>query len=175
MSIATASQIRSRFIYVTIPPSDEAPDEAPGRVKCRQPDPLVLVAEGLLQLDIYGGVMALIADRIDAAIDNRPLPGDAPTRRETAAFLDRWVCAAAVEPVVVLTEQDAAARPEALWIEEMGADLKLAIFRATNARLLSQRVIDAVADFRRHQSTSARPGPDGTAVRDAAVGAAAGG
>lgn len=175
MPSITAEQFRQRTIQVPIPAPAGAPPDAPVQYfTCRRPDPLVLIADGVLPLEVYGHVLAQIADRVDAVFDNRPPAGGAATRREYSDFIDRWVCAAAVEPRIVLTEAEATAAPEALWAEEVDADLKLAIFRMTNARILSPRMTDAVSEFLRRKSPGAPAGSDGAAVRDAAVEPAAG-
>ncbi len=72
-----------------------------------------------------------------------------------------------MSPRVVLTEAEAS--DDAIWVEDLAPDVRVAVFTKTNDRLANPRVIDAVADFRRRQPVDPDPGSDGTPVRDAAV------
>lgn len=157
--LSTAADLRARLVVVSVPGDD---DEPPMRVACRRPDPLVLFASELLPLDIYAKVAEKVAGSITAfgtaALTDPGLYGD---------FIDRWVCAAAVTPRMVLTKDDAS--EEAIWVEDVPPGLRLAIFMKTNDRLVGKRVTDAVSEFRRHQRVDPDPGPGGAAVRGTAV------
>lgn len=162
---STAASLRARPIIVTVPSDGEAD---PIRIACRRPDPLTLFASDLLPLEIYAAVAEQVTGPVAAfslaALRNQALYGD---------FIDRWVCAAAVDPVVVLTAAEAS--EDAIWVEDLGPDIRVAIFLKTNDRLAGKRVTDAVADFRRLQSVDPDPGSDGPAVRGAPVESLVGG
>jgi len=162
---STAAQLRARPIIVTVP-SEE--DEPPVRISCRRPDPLVLFTSDLLPLEIYAAVAEKVTGPLPefsrAAFQNQGLYGD---------FMDRWVCAAAVDPVVVFTAEEAS--DAAIWVQDLAPEIRVAIFMRTNDRLASTRVIAAVTDFRRHQSVDPDPGSDGAPVRDPAVESLVGG
>lgn len=157
--LSTAASLRARPIIVTVP-SDG--DSEPVRISCRRPDPIVLFANDMLPLEIYANVAENVSGTMNsftlAAVKDPATYGD---------FVDRWVCAAAVSPKVVLAEQDAS--DEAIWVEDLAPDVRVAIFMKTNDRLANKRVIDAVAEFRRNQSVDHDTGPDGAQVRDTAV------
>jgi hypothetical protein len=128
MSTATAEQIRKRPIYVLLPGTDL-------RLECRRPEPLELIASGLLKLETFGSVIEQIAETLQtiqmtAALDNRPV--DEPTKPQTFNdFLDLWCVAAVVAPKVVLAEEDAIYDPTALWVKDLDFDVKGEIFQKT--------------------------------------------
>jgi hypothetical protein len=169
MAVGTAEQIRTRPILVRVPNSEL-------EIECRRPDPLALIAHNVLPLDIFAGVLERIAQWTDAGEALTSEIGqaviDAP--KAWGQFIDRWVCAAAVRPQVVLTEADARDVPDALWIDELEYELKMEIFAKTARGLRSPRVGVAVRDFRRLQQSRAAAGPDGAPVREETVGVAAG-
>lgn len=170
MPIATADQIRNRPILVTIPGTDQ-------QIQCRRPDPLTLLADGVLPLPIFADVLEQLHDLMQPQpeYDNRPITDHVAKQPKTyEAFVARWVCAAAVAPRVVLTEEEAIADPEALWVEDLELDVQISIVRQTGRLLASARVIAAVRDFRRQQSAGAGAGSDRETVREDAVGAVAG-
>jgi len=156
---STAAQLRARPIVVTVPGEGDA---EPVRIACKRPDPLVLFTNGLLPLEIYAAVAEVAATTVGnfsrEAFKDPALYGD---------FIDRWVCAAAMTPRVVLTEGEAS--DEGVWVEDLSPDVRIAVFMKTNDRLASKRVIDAVAEFRRRQPVDLDPGSGGEAVRHAAV------
>ncbi len=156
---STAASLRARPIIVTVPGEDGS---EPVRISCRRPDPLVLFASALLPLEIY----AKVAEKVTGPIAGFSLAAlkDQGTYGE---FIDRWVCAAAVQPHVVLTQEEAS--DEAIWVEDLAPEVRVAIFLKTNDRLANKRVTDAVAEFRRGQPVDPDPGSDGPAVRDTAV------
>lgn len=173
MPIGTADQFRTRPILVTVAGSDL-------QIECCKPDPLDLIARDLLPLDIFSDVIEAIAKWNQTPNDgslpalNRELADVVLAHPKAwADLMDRWVCAAAVKPRVVLTEAEAAADPTALWIEDLDYETKTDIFGRTNARLRkSPRVGAAVKEFRRLQPGGVGAGSDRPAVRDAAVGVA---
>lgn len=158
-SSSTAEQLRGRRVIVTVPGDDV---NEPMRILCRRPDPLVLFSSELLPLAVYGSVVAAASSSIgefstEAAKD----PG------KYGDFIDRWACAAAVNPLVVMTEAESS--DVAIWVEDLAPEVRVAIFMRTNDRLANKRVIDAVAEFRRTQPMDPGSGPSGAAIRDVAV------
>lgn len=172
MAIATAEQIRNRPILVPVPGSDF-------EIECRCPDPLVLISEGILPLETYGALLAKLHDVVESGssnviYDNRPVAESVADDPKTFFdMIDRWVCAAAVRPQIVLTDDEATADPSKLSVLDIDRPVKLEIVRRTTRRLLSPRLKTAVQEFRHKRSDGAGPGPDGAAVREDAVGAIA--
>lgn len=171
MAIATADQIRHRPIFITIPGTDL-------QIECRRPDPLDLIANGLLPLELYAGVLEQLTTWAET-------PGGASPADVAAAilgegdkyetFTKRWITAAAVTPRVVLTIEEADADPKALWVDELEDSVKYEIVAKTyTARRFARRVSAAVTEFRRLRADGAGAGRDGQAVPDASVAAAAG-
>lgn len=158
---STVAQLRARRIIVTVPGDGET---EPVRIACRRPDPLELFAGELLPLTVYAAVVEVLATSSSVGKFSEAAAKDPATYGD---FIDRWACAAALQPLVVPTAQDAT--DEAIWVEELPPDVRVAIFMRTNDRLVSKRVIDAVAEFRRHQPLDHDPGSDGTPVRESAV------
>lgn len=157
--LSTAASLRARQIIVTV--QGDA-DTEPVRIACKRPDPLRLFASELLPLELYGAV----ADTASSSIGTF----SAAAAREPGKygdFIDRWACAAAVQPAIVMTEAEAS--DEAVWVEDLAPEVRVAIFMRTNDRLANKRVIDAVAEFRRQQPVDLDPGSGGAPVRDGAV------
>ncbi len=167
--LSTAASLRARSIIVTVPDGDAEPI----RIACKRPDPLPLFASELLPLEVYAAVIETIGgtayrhamqthDELrkmtDAAAKDPATYGD---------FIDRWACAAAVTPAVVLTAAEAS--DEAIWVEDLPPEVRVAIFMRTNDRLANKRVIDAVAEFRRTQRVDPDPGSGGSTVRNNTV------
>jgi len=164
--LSTPASIRGRQIIVTVPDGDAEPI----RIACKRPDPLQLFAGELLPLEVYGAVAEKVA--ASSSVGDFALAA-AKDPAKYGDFIDRWTCAAAVKPVVVLTEAEAS--DEAVWVEDLPPDVRVAIFMRTNDRLTSKRVIDAVAEFRRHQLLDPDPGSGGQTVRDSPVESLVGG
>lgn len=156
---STAASLRARPIIVTVPGDG---DNEPVRLACRRPDPLILFASELLPLPIY----AAVAEAVTTSM-NRLSLGAVKDPIAYGDFIDRWVCAAVVTPHVVLTEAEAS--DEAIWVEDLSPEVRVAVFLRTNDRLSTKRVTDAVAEFRRHQPLDPDPGSSGAPVRGAAV------
>jgi len=159
---STPASLKARLVLVTVP-AVEGESEAV-RIACRRPDPLVLFANGWLPLEIFATVLEKVqgpmSEFVEAALVDAETYGD---------FIDRWVCAAAVTPPIVLTEAEAVANEAAIWVEDLAPDVRFAIWRKTTDRLASRRVSEAVTTFRRGQSVDPPAGPDGAAVFRAAV------
>lgn len=169
MAVATAEQIRNRKVFVQVPGLDL-------EIECRCPDPLVLITEGILPLETYSAVLALINEVLDTGVifDNRPLAEGKETDPKTVSdMIARWVCAAAVAPVIVVSEDEAMADPSKLWVFDLEPAIRIEIVRRTGRRLVSSRLKTAVQEFRRQRFPGAGPGPDGAAVREDPVGVAA--
>lgn len=168
MTAPTADQIRNRLILVAL---SDSPDV---QLQCRRPDLLRLIADNVLPLDTFGAVLEHLSQIVEANVlfDNRPLVESVVSTPEVYNdFVDRWVCAAVVAPRVVLTEDEALADPQALWVADIPRPTRYEVVRVTNRAVGSSRVRTAVADFRRQQSVGAAPGSDGQAVREDAVAA----
>lgn len=164
---ATADQLRNRKILVKV--------DGDLTITCRRPDPLALIADGTLQLPIFAKVLDQITAAVQAVFDD-----DVSASTETEdfkqyrRFVDRWVCAAAVKPRVVLTEAEAILDPASMWVQDLEDEVRYEIVRRTNRAFASTRLRTAVMDFRRHQSVGADARPDGAAVREDPVPAFAG-
>lgn len=171
MALATADQIRHRPIFVTIPGTDL-------QIECRRPDPLELIANGLLPLDLYAGVLEQLATWAETPGGASPADVAAAVRGESEkyeTFTKRWVAAAAVNPRVVLTVEEADADPKALWVDELEDSVKYDIVARTfNAKRFARRVSAAVTEFRRLRSDGVGAGRDGQAVPGETVAAVAG-
>jgi len=165
MPTATAEQIRNRLVLVTIPGTDL-------QIECRRPDPLDLIAQQILPLEAYADILERVAEWA-----TMPEHTSAPSVLETirsapdtfAGFVDRWVCAAAVRPTIVLTEEEVSANPAAVWIDDLDLEVKFEVFRRTNHRLASPRLPAAVKEWLRQRPAGLGDRPDGAAVRDEAV------
>lgn len=166
--MSTAQEIRNRTISVPL-------DGSALVIECRRPDPMTLITNNILPLDVFHAVLEKFQSWTDTA------NGDAeglmqlmvtdPDRWNT--FIDTWVCCAAVAPKVVMTEAEAEADPNVLWVFDLEASTRLAIFGATASRkLVSPRVRSAIETFRRDLAARTVAGSDGAAVRDTAVDAA---
>ena len=167
MAIATAEKFRSRTILVPVLGTDM-------QFQCRRPDPLALIADGLLPLDTFAAVIEQLHEVAGANIlDNRDQQ-KVTDYKTFSELVDRWVTAAVTAPKVVLTEEELATSPGALWVGEIDAEIRLEIMRRTSLPFASPRVKTAVADFRRQQPAGASAGSNGASVRGAAVDAAGG-
>ncbi len=131
--------------------------------RCCRPDLPTLTFKRLINPTMLASVAAL-RDQIKGggSVDTRDEDID-----QTSAFLDRWVCAACLEPRVIADE--APDDPDALHVGELGLHAKIAILVATQPR----REVADMTDFRDRESAGDRGGPDGEAVRDPAVAVAA--
>lgn len=156
MAVATPKTFRSQnTLIVTLPGDIE--------FQCRRPDPLELIAQDILPLPIYAAVFEAVGQGSLSADKMR----DAPTTYLN--FVDRWVCAAVVEPRVVLDVVD----PEQeIHIDELSLESRLLIFSKTSDRLVSSRLAAKVAEFRRQEPPDSGPGPSSAPVQHAAVDAA---
>lgn len=164
--MSTAQEIRNRTVIVPIEGTTLS-------IECRRPDPVVMITDNLLPLQTFAGVLekfqAWSAENADADALMSAMGAESTRWNE---FLDRWACAAAIEPRLVLTEEEAEANPDVLWVYELNTSTKMAIFGATaNRKLVSPRVRSAIEDFRRQSLAGVDVGSDGASVRDAAVAA----
>lgn len=169
---STAAEIRarlkaSRTIPVTLPGTDLVID-------CCQPDLLTLATRGFMTWPALQAVKASFAEieqSSDGTVvaDNRPVASVLEHAKTIGAFMDEWVCAAAVSPRVVMKETDVTDPDQMLWIDDLSLEFKTAIVTAT-----MPRTPPAVAEFRRDESPGAAPGSSGEAVRDAPVDAVVG-
>lgn len=169
MPIATADQIRNRPIFVAV-------SDSTLQIECRRPDPLEMIAHDVLPLPIFHEVLHVIATWAER--ETEPSAEELSTEVQKAPgawgkFIDRWACAAAVKPHVVLTEAEAESDATALWVEDLDFETRLQILRATNRNLRSPKLKTAVTDFRRLQPGGAAARSNGAPVRDAALDAAA--
>lgn len=157
---SSADQIRNGPIVITIPPNLA--------MTVRRPDMLTQFTHDILPLEIYGKVIEELT-----AIVGGHTPDDVDSSLEHLKkydeLLDRWACLAAVAPRVVLTDAEVDAEPQALCVQDLSFETRLAIFRATRRTLLTKGVRDAVAAFRRQRPEGADAGPSGPAVRPATV------
>lgn len=154
MPVATPETFRFANTITIDGPNDQ-------QFVCKRPDPMAMLAAGVLPLPTF-------ADLIERAAAGQMTTDDLRNDPATYAdFVNRWVCAAVVQPTVVLTVKDESTE---LDVEELSVDLRLEIFRRTNDRLVSRRVIDAVAEFRRQQLPDPGSGSSGAAVPDASFG-----
>lgn len=148
-AIASAAQLSRRKISVSVPGTDLV-------IVCRRPDLLGQVTRGVLP-----------QPSVDAVLRQAQAGGVDPMASEdltlAADFIDRWVCLAAVQPRIVLTEAEAS--ESAVWVDDLDLALKLAIVSATTTKVAP--VDPAVAEFRGDQSTGTAAPSDGTGVRDA--------
>lgn len=150
--VLRASDLHRARVEVTVSGTD-------GVIVCRRPDLLSQVVRGLLPQPLVDAVMArAVSGTFDAA--------NVSALAESGEFIDRWVCLAAIEPRVVMTEAEAS--DNAVWIDDLDLNLKLAIFHATVAK--PAPVDAAVAEFRGRESERAAAGSDGTPVPDPTVG-----
>jgi hypothetical protein len=154
---ATAAELREAANAIAVSFTDGNGNEH--RIGCRRPDPVALFANNMLPLNIFASVVEKMGDTI-ASFSAAALKD--PTRY--ADFVDRWVCAAAVNPRVVMTEEEAVAEPASLWVEDLLPQTRLAIFVNTSDRLASKRTVDAIAEFRGQQSVDPAPGSGSTPV-----------
>lgn len=139
MPLGTADQIRRRPILVTVPGTDL-------QIQCRVPDVLVLIADGILPLPIFGEVLDQITTLRQDGQAVQPADVNLTTYWQ---LVNRWVCAAAESPRFVLTEDEALADPSTLWVEEIDRDVRLTILERTNQPFASSRLRTAVQTFRR--------------------------
>lgn len=140
-------------------------------IECQRPPLLTLVANGWMPWPALRRVQEVQAESTpapDPATDNRPIATVLEKAQAFGAFLDEWVCAAAVAPVVVLTQVEVTDPAAVLWINDLEYEDKIAIFVATSIPTPS-----LVMEFRGQESSGDPPGPRGAAVRDAAVDALA--
>lgn len=166
--IASPAALRSRVVFVDVPNT-----EPPVRIKCRRPDLQVLVAEGWLPLDIYGAVVEAFTDSSDLQSDDARVALITERAKENPRlfdeFVERWVCAASIEPKFVLTEAEVGSDPSRMWIDELDGDVRLLIFAHTRAGLTSKKARVLLEDFRRQQSAGDSAGSGSEAVRAAAL------
>lgn len=148
MSIATAAQFR-REVLVDVPGTEL-------QIRCRQPNLLSQIANGVLPMSLVQKALEILGD---ASFDMTK--ADSETVRSYADFVDRWACLAAREPRIVATEQEAATDPNAVWVDDLDVDVKIAILVKT----IGEPPAEVVARFRARQSASAAPGSDSPAVR----------
>lgn len=141
--MSTAEQIRQRLIPI--------PLDAGLVLNVRRPDVLSQIAANALPIEIYGPVIEQLAQVIQgkSALED---PNAAAALANFDEFINRWTCIAAVEPRVVLTEEEAIENPAVLSVHELEFDTKLTVFRMTARGLLTKGVRDAVVEFRRQQS-----------------------
>jgi hypothetical protein len=147
MPVATADQIRNRPIFVTIAGTVL-------QIECRRPEPLDLIAHNVLPLPVFHDVLHVIATWSERAAEPSAEEMDAEVSKNPGAwgqFIDRWACAAAVNPHVVQTEAEVDTDPSSLWIEDLPFETRLEILRQTNRNLRSPKLKTAVTDFRRVQ------------------------
>lgn len=165
--MSTAEEFRARKILVK---------DGDLTIACRRPDPLTLIADDVLPLPLFADVLENLTATMQTAFDDRvstearAKPSDPMVQR----FLDRWVCAAAVMPHVVLTEDEALADADALWVQDIDPSVRWAILQRTSSAFASPRLRAAVLEFRRQQSAGAAVGSNGAAVREDAIPALAG-
>lgn len=170
---STAEQIRKRPIYVTLPGTTL-------RIECRRPEPVELIASGLLKLDAFNGIIEELANQLqdiqpDAVLDNRPVVDVATTQPKTyKEFLDQWCALVAVSPKLTLKEEDAIYDPAMLWVKDLDVDVKTEIFVRTMSVMASARVLQAVRSFRLGRPDGVGPGSDGAPVRQDPVGVVGG-
>lgn len=165
MPVATAEQLRNRPILVPVPGTDL-------QIECRRPDPLTLIADGILPLPIFGGVLEQLTELAHG--DSEDATSNIQAAWKTyLAFVDHWVCAAAVKPRVVLTEEEALADRSTYWVQELEQGVRYDILQRTNSAFRSDRLRTAVQEFRRQQSVGAAAGPSSAPVREDPVTAVA--
>lgn len=159
---ATAEQLRNRPILVKV--------DDTLTITCRRPDPLTLIADDILPLPLFAEVLEQITASMQSAFDDEvDVPTKAAELKTFRRFVDRWVCAAAVKPRVVLTEAEALADRSAYWVQDLEEDVRTEIVRRTNRAFASTRLRTAVMDFRRQQSVGAVAGSDRASLRKDAV------
>lgn len=134
--------------------------------RCRYPDLETLVFRRALSLPMLSAALTL-AERFKPSamvIDERPDAADDPG----ASFLERWVCAAAIEPRVVLDQGDAG--EDALHIRDLTIGAMWEIFRATSPeKPKAAPEVAAVALSFPGGSAPEIAGSGSTAVPDAAL------
>jgi hypothetical protein len=124
-SVADLKQHESPEALVTVPGTEL-------QIRCRRPDMLGRLVAGLLPLPLLARASASIDRWAGLSPDavGREVLADPATAAEMAEFIDRWVCAAAVQPRIVMEPTDAGAA--ALWIEDLQFTTKIAILSATS-------------------------------------------
>jgi hypothetical protein len=150
--VATAAQLRDRFIYIDVPGLDGV------TLKCTRPDPLELIARDLLPLDTLHTALG------NAVTGKAP---DTPDDKLAAdELIKRWACVAILDPKVVFSKEEANAAPDALWVEDLTPDLRNEVYRRTSDKIYSRRVSEAVQEFRDRLALGAGDRPDGAPVSD---------
>src|ERR1051325_57488 len=163
MQTATAEQIRKRRRFITVPGT------TPLLIEVQTPDVLAMIAHDGLPLAIFADVLDVIAKWAREGEGPDLLAHATQAPKVWGDFIDRWVCAAAVSPVIVLDEAAALKDPSKLWVDELDLNVKLEIVQTTNSPFRSPRLGDAVAEFRRLRPEGTRTGSDSTPVRLSAV------
>ena len=156
MPVPTAAELKAALapeLLVSVPGH-------PFEIVCRRPDIDVMMLTGLIQLPHLQAVLAL-RDASATVIDNRPIGLNGIRAIEV---VDAWCVQAAVRPRLVATAAEALGG-DAVDVGLLPLALKLAIVNATKP------TPPATADGHsfRLEPAGGSAGPDGAAVRDAAV------
>lgn len=142
--MSTADQIRQRLITIPISPDCS--------IEVRRPDLLSQAVNNVLRLPQFQAVITALSAPM---LGYEPPPTSAELDAQSVEFIDHWVCAAAVNPRVVLTDEEAEADPSALCVRDLDFEVKLAVYKATCRALSTKGVRDAVSEFRRHVADGA--------------------
>jgi hypothetical protein len=150
MAILTALQLREKYTKTVLV---DLPDGS-GSIKCRIPDFVTQVWEGLLPMPLLQRASQDIkmAEHVEVAAQDKTAAS-----RELA---NRWICLVCVEPQVVLTREECASGN--ICVEDLPKALKEAILGAT-LRVEHAGGTAAAAEFR-PQPASGPPGPDAAPV-----------
>lgn len=171
MAIASPADLRKRTVLVTVPNTSP-----PIQIRCQRPLLPELVTNNWIPLEAYHLViegMARWQDLPDAAQKLAHINKEQAEHPELYdAFIDRWVVAAALEPKMVMTEDEAAADPKVLWIGDLDMDIKLLVFANTAAGMMTKKARGLLEEFCRQRAISPDARPDSDAVRGESVGTA---
>jgi hypothetical protein len=117
---STAKDLRTRYgadLTLTLPSG--------AVIQCRRPDLKDLMFRRLLPLPIMAALMKTAQEAGDRPL--KEVIAESPAMPE---FIDRWVCAAARRPRIVMTFEEAG--DEALWVQDMPLDDREYIVAATD-------------------------------------------
>lgn len=158
MAILTAQQLKDRETperTVDIGNGDE--------VRIRRPDLQTLVFEGFLPTPLLNSVLLMIGEW--AGKDAKNITEDVVAKStELREFIDRWLCAAIVEPRVTLNGEAGT-----VAVTDLTLKTKVALFSAsfqTDFQTPVREVAVATATEFPEVGSGAGSGPDGAAVRE---------